>query len=303
MTSSGTVVASSGDESYTLPSRREISSGAVVSSSGNQQSVVSSSSKFSDHSYCSRKVAVPLPVEPVDLEVSLCNVRDSIIVVDAIDPRFHSSSDIYKEINSLAPGVPVESAYLLSRGGLAIHLSSKAERDSLFDLLPSNCFGGDKKKLPSLKQIPIYVKDVPLEIVAEKLPSTLSSSGLLCFSASRVISRYTGRISRTVKLYVSEDCAGYLISHNLYLNSKIYLCERKQLSVTTRCFNCQRFGHISANCRSSVRCEKCAGPHHISLCKSDHALCANCNQSHQASFSKCSHYESAATKLSILPDV
>lgn len=35
----------------------------------------------------------------------------------------------------------------------------------------------------------------------------------------------------------------------------------------TQCFNCQRFGHVSANCQMPFRCVKCGGPHGPGKCE------------------------------------
>ncbi|XP_043287879.1 uncharacterized protein [Venturia canescens] len=57
-----------------------------------------------------------------------------------------------------------------------------------------------------------------------------------------------------------------------------------------RCSNCQRFGHLSKQCRGSQRCTFCGGNHHQTECKSTKPICANCGESHPANDTKCITY-------------
>ena len=68
----------------------------------------------------------------------------------------------------------------------------------------------------------------------------------------------------------------------------------------TRCFKCQRFGHISSSCKSGLRCAHCAGTHEYSNCPDLQkpidertAKCANCGQNHSAAFKNCNSYNLA----------
>lgn len=69
----------------------------------------------------------------------------------------------------------------------------------------------------------------------------------------------------------------------------------------TRCYRCQRFGHIAGNCGSRKdRCPICAGPHPYQECqiKDTHrsenkASCPNCRGPHPASYQGCPAYKQA----------
>lgn len=54
-----------------------------------------------------------------------------------------------------------------------------------------------------------------------------------------------------------------------------------------RCFHCQRFGHVTANCSSRINkedpiCPKCAGGHEIKDCHSDFKKCSNCYRANRS---------------------
>ena len=69
----------------------------------------------------------------------------------------------------------------------------------------------------------------------------------------------------------------------------------------TRCYKCQRFGHIAANCGAKKeKCPICSGPHPYAECqvKDTHrtdktASCPNCKGPHPASYQGCPAYQQA----------
>lgn len=43
-----------------------------------------------------------------------------------------------------------------------------------------------------------------------------------------------------------------------------------------RCFNCNKYGHLSKFCTNDNSCPKCAGDHKIKECKAEISKCSNC---------------------------
>lgn len=60
----------------------------------------------------------------------------------------------------------------------------------------------------------------------------------------------------------------------------------------TRCFACQRYRHVSGQCRSHTRCEYCGQAHNTRDCENQllSPRYCNCNGTHLASFMDCPVY-------------
>ena len=55
----------------------------------------------------------------------------------------------------------------------------------------------------------------------------------------------------------------------------------------TRCYQCNKYGHVAQNCRGSLSCPKCGGPHNFTDCSVEDLKCSNCGGSHSASDKSC----------------
>jgi len=67
---------------------------------------------------------------------------------------------------------------------------------------------------------------------------------------------------------------------------------RTYIPLVTRCYKCQKYGHIVANCRKERHtCPVCAGSHSYEECQTkDSKKCANCGGAHSVSFRECPKY-------------
>lgn len=63
---------------------------------------------------------------------------------------------------------------------------------------------------------------------------------------------------------------------------------RPYIPPPTRCFTCQRFGHIAAACKAKARCAKCGGEHEYGECAEGTKIkCCNCGGEHSAAYKGC----------------
>lgn len=55
-----------------------------------------------------------------------------------------------------------------------------------------------------------------------------------------------------------------------------------------RCYNCQRYGHTAALCKSKIRCARCGGEHEFGKCEEGvEVKCCNCGGGHNAAYGGC----------------
>jgi len=90
-----------------------------------------------------------------------------------------------------------------------------------------------------------------------------------------------------------------LFSSNLVLGNKkvsIHPYKNKK-SIPTRCYRCQKFGHIAATCRKEERCEYCAEKHTGKCNRIKNSKCVNCGGVHAASSNKCPVFIDWCSKL------
>ena len=66
---------------------------------------------------------------------------------------------------------------------------------------------------------------------------------------------------------------------------------RVYIPLVTRCYKCQKYGHIAAKRRKEEpTCSVCAGPHVYADCHSKDKKCANCRAAHSTSYWQCPRY-------------
>ena len=93
---------------------------------------------------------------------------------------------------------------------------------------------------------------------------------------------------------VETDSVKILFRNKLPDNIYINFCFRKIykfIPPVRRCYNCQRFGHISSKCKSVSRCNNCGKHHDMGKVCEINPKCINCEGKHQASDVNCPFYK------------
>ena len=160
--------------------------------------------------------------------------------------------------------------------------------------------------LESLKEL--NLKKVSFEAMKEKsnvqtgvlhyVPSFLSEQAIL--STDKVLS--ATRIFRwdpTTQQKIETEMVKFTYDGQLPARLKLGICGnfkvRPFVPNPTRCYKCQKFGHVATTCRSRApKCRLCAGAHMTELCQTKRNTgeqivmkCANCGEAHPASSGLC----------------
>ena len=107
----------------------------------------------------------------------------------------------------------------------------------------------------------------------------------------RIYKRSSGTKEPTTALVLSYNCSIEEIPSRVQIGYLTFKT-RTYIPLVTRCYKCQKYGHIAANCRKEKHtCPVCAGPHSYEECHTkDSKKCANCGGAHSVSFRECPKY-------------
>ena len=196
-------------------------------------------------------------------------------------------------------GIQVSKSFSTSKDEIGLVVNSDQAAKTLVDKLKISAPDHKVQDLPS-KSPTINVVGVPNEITKEnlkheifqqnptikKLNSDFSGQGegkFIILSISKLknnqeLSKATIGVSNTIRDYISKGC-----------NDRIYLgngtCKVYDSFHVRRCFNCQKYGHISEKCDHPFSCGYCAGSHETRNCQLKNsstqaqACCSNCKNS------------------------
>ena len=231
-------------------------------------------------------------VEKKDVLIDSNSNINKILLVDNISNplQFSSSRSILKELNNYFPHIKVDFAYSLSRGGVAIHVTCKSDRDYLIDSLPKESFGGGVKHPPKGKgESTFFIKGVDTSVDVCCLNDFFSNKGIQITEIRRLTKRHTGKPTRVVKIKCNHNSSEQLLSAKVVVNGRVCCVEKEKVKVF-RCYNCQKLGHIARNCREVTRCEFCADTHNSFQVCCRNVQCHNCGGPHISSYSKCPAY-------------
>ena len=127
--------------------------------------------------------------------------------------------------------------------------------------------------------------DMDLEDIKEELENTNTIKIEQIYRLQKFDKIKRGKIdTETIIIEYGQEVAFPLHTHLGYRKITI----KQFIPYPTRCFKCQRFGHVSKNCRSNVKCPICSGPHKFEDCdQKDTKKCCNCGQDHSAGYKGC----------------
>jgi len=215
---------------------------------------------------------------------------DKVLIIDDIDnvEEYKSSRRILKEIHNYFPEVKVDYAYSLAKGGVAIHTTSKSDRDLLENNLPEESFGRGVRHPPKGQGGTFaFIKRVDTSVDVQSLSDYLRKQGVCISEVRRLTKRDTGKPTQVVKVKADAVSVDILLRIKLIINGRLCTVERPRAVNVIRCFNCQRFGHLAKHCTGTRQCATCGDSHDTEQQCSTQIFCVNCSGSHPAYSSSC----------------
>ena len=174
---------------------------------------------------------------------------------------------------------------------------SKEETDEVSETWKPDFLGGSTKirrtlstEKPNRAGI---IKKVPLDVTDEMIQSSLDTQ-LADAKATRFIKRHSRKLGTVKIMLKSENDLGKALHQELFIDCIYYKTTpfvQNGIQIV-RCFKCQKFGHISANCQPTEKCGHCSENHLFRDCpnRNQESKCANCNLKHPANYIQCDVY-------------
>ncbi|KAM4634664.1 uncharacterized protein ACJ7VT_002543 isoform 1-T4 [Polymixia lowei] len=133
------------------------------------------------------------------------------------------------------------------------------------------------------KGIKAVISGVPLSVDATELRNNLKGGKILHVQRLAMMKGGVKTDSESILLEVD----GEILPTRMYLGYVSYPV-RAYVLRPVRCYNCQRFGHVAANCRRQRRCARCGGDHDYGKCGTEVLpKCCNCGRGHSVAYGGC----------------
>ena len=175
---------------------------------------------------------------------------ENIVIIDNItNPKeFTDSRKIFKEIRKVDETTKIKYAYSLQRGGIAIHIEKPDEKENLVNNLKKSIFCNSRIYALEDKTHTIFLKNVPLQAAESEIAEQLSKANIRTKVLTRLTWKKTGRPLPVVKIVLQKQEAEKLLQTKILIRNQDCIVEPKKRT-NLRCYNCQSFGHIAANCK------------------------------------------------------
>ena len=173
--------------------------------------------------------------------------------------NFRDSVQIKKEFAEHFPLKRMIHAFNRTRGNVHLEFVSKEEADKVFEEWKS-VFLGDSTKIrrafsTEKPNCAVIIKKVPLDVTDEMIQSCLDTQ-FADAKATRSIKRDSTKLGTFKLVLKSENDLGKALHQGLFIDS-IYFKTTPFVQngiQVVRCFQCKKFGHISAKCQSAEKC-------------------------------------------------
>lgn len=177
----------------------------------------------------------------------------------------------------------------VGRNRVVVHFSSIISANNIIDS-PVFASRGYKTYIPSylISRCGI-IKGVDIDYTDEQLLHMISCNSYNINYVKRLNRRITvdGEVKYVPSSSVLISFEGQRLPSYVFMWHVRYNCE-PFIRRTRQCYSCLRYGHVSAQCKSSSRCARCGNRDHTEpQCSSQTATCLFCGEFHKSTDSIC----------------
>ena len=203
------------------------------------------------------------------------------ILIASSTNRFRDSIEIRKEFAKLFPLKRLVFAFNTARGNIHQEFLTVEEADEVFNNWQPHFFGQNSVIRKASTQEKIKKAVIIRHVTTDKTETQIETDLAFNFKvkASQFVKK-DGTVLGTMKLiFETNQDQEIVTTDGIFLDNIFYRAQPfvQQGIKIVRCFKCQKFGHVSANCKSETSCGYCSGRHTFKECpnKDENPLCAN----------------------------
>ena len=218
------------------------------------------------------------------------------ILIASSTNRFRDSIEIKKEFARLFPLKRLVFAFNTARGNIHLEFLTVEEADEVFNNWQPHFLGQNSVIRKASTQEKINKAEIIRHVPTDKTETQIETDLAFNFNvkASRFVKK-DGTVLGTVKLiFETSQDQEKVTTDGIFLDNIFYRAQPfvQQGIKNVRCFKCQKFGHISANCKSETSCGYFSGRHTFKECpnKDENPQCANCKSNHSTDSLQCTIY-------------
>ena len=208
--------------------------------------------------------------------------------------NFRDSMAIKKEFAKYFPLKRLVYAFNTARGNVHLQFMSPEEASEVLNKWNENCFGEKtqirKANQPERPLRAVLIRDVPTELseqdIIDSIEETYPNSTAMRFVKKDRTPLGTVKIVFKSGQLHEKALNGGIFVDNIYYRTQKFIQTGIQI---IRCFKCQKFGHISMNCKSDIACGHCTDTHKYKDCTMKHEApkCVNCSKAHTSDSTNC----------------
>ena len=245
--------------------------------------------------------------EPIEKKAS--RSIEQILLVENSDSGLANSMDIKKAIAKHFPIKKLIHAFRNSRGKIHLEFDSADTAADIMQNWNKDAMGTDTSVTNprgKRRQNALIIRGVDIGISEETLAEQISEqlhTDIEKVTIRRFIKKPDNAKMTTVKVDLQERTmletalANGLFVNQLFFRPTEYI-EKTDIHVT-RCFNCQKFGHIAPSSKLGQKSGKCAENHNTDSCHQteQNYKCVNCLEQHSSASKECPVYLKTLEKL------
>lgn len=228
------------------------------------------------------------------------DINKIVIITNADTSTLKNSPQIKKSFFELFPSKRLLFAFRNSQNNLHLEFDNEQDAKEVIEKW-SPTFLGTKTSArhPATQSTKhcLLIKEIDKSFSETDITGELESSYNIPkqdFEVRRFKTK-EGKELNTVKIDFREaGVRDKLLTDGIFLSKHFYrpqIYEHSEYIRATRCYNCQKFGHIAKTCRLNVKCGNCNQSHRTSECNQPENLeCANCEKPHASNSGDCPVY-------------